>query len=99
MDGCLCSWSRVSLKRKVGDEVRDLLGQGRFLKALQIVEGTLIFALGEMGNCWRALGIRMPQLTRFFIIKTLLRYNSYTILKCTVQYTHRLYNHPYYLIQ
>ena len=55
-----CSWSRVSQKRLVGDEVRDLLGQGRFLKALQIVEGTLIFALGEMGNYWKALGIGMP---------------------------------------
>ena len=50
----------MSQKRLVGDEVRDLLGQGRFLKALLIVEGTLIFALSEMGNCWRALGIEMP---------------------------------------
>ena len=60
MDAYLCSWSRVSQKRLVGDELRDLLGQGRFLKALLIVEGTLIFALSEMGNCWRALAIEMP---------------------------------------
>ena len=60
MDAYLCSWSRVSQKGLVGDEVRDLLGRGRFLKTLQIVEGTLIFALGEMGNCWKALGIGMP---------------------------------------